>query len=187
MKKKTYSKTLRWMSDVGLKAFAVLALVIGGFYAYAVIGFPPEPNATTGVVGTFVGSSEYDAPSNGVFSVASEYKEVNKYCSQAGRATPNSNLIGSHICTPDEMTNSYNHGTVGVSPIFLVNPALTPFLYINNGPPGYLASANDCGGWSRTDAGTNPQYPNYGSIWDFSQKMGRITVCTTGTKFACCK
>jgi len=175
-KKHAHSNVLEFLKDAGLKVFAVLALLAGGFYVYAISWPAVQPNATSGLVGMFVGESKT------AFTAPSTYAAVNQLC-----ATGDSGVKDSHVCTPDEMVNSYNHGTDGESPIFLINPVTTPFLYINNGPPGFLASSNDCGGWSRTDAGTDSRYPNYGSIWDFSQKMGRVTVCTLGTKFACCK
>lgn len=186
-KKHSLSNALEWFKDVGLKVFAVLALLAGGFYVYAISWPVAQPNATSGVVGTFVGESEYTAPSNGTFNAASDYLGVNKFCSQEGLASPNLTLAGSHICTPDEMMNSYNHGTVDVSPVYTYSAS--KMLWINNGPPGYTANANDCNGWKSTTVGTDPESPNFGAVWNFTStaKAGGLTPCKIGKKFACCK
>jgi len=152
-----------------------------------IIDIDSQANATSGLVGMFVGESEYTAPSNGAFNVASDYASVNKFCSQEGLASPNLALAGSHICTSDEMVNSYNHGTTGVSPVFTYNAS--KMLWINNGPPGYTSNSNDCNGWKATKPGDDPESTYYGAVWNFSSsvKAGGLTPCKIGKKFACCK
>ena len=182
MKKKYFSRALEWTTDVGLKAFAVLALVVGGIYVYAEVVWPTTaPNATTGVVGMFVGESK-----NPFNTVDTYYDGVNDYCSEYPE---NPDVDGSHVCTPDEMINSYNHANTN-SPIITYYPGTagsSAMLWINNGPPGYTANSNDCNGWTTPTIGTDSQNPNYGAVWNFRTKAGGLVPCKTGKKFACCK
>lgn len=172
-KKKTIPKLLNWLKDAGLKAFVILLIVASGFYALAAISWPADqPNAVTGLVGVFVGESTTP------FNSSIGYKTANTYCSSGA-----GDLAGSHVCTPAEMTNSYNNGVLGISTIYTY--ALSPTLWINSGPPGYTANANDCKGWTAT---TNPlSNPNYGTVWNFTGRYGSLLPCKTGKKFACCK
>ena len=183
-KKQLLSSTFVWLKDVGLKVFAILALVVGGFYVYAEITWPViQPNPTTGVVGMFVGESSkaYSDVNDANNSNARGYDQVNALCANGAVDVANS-----HVCTPDEMVNSYNHGTIGVSAIFTYSAS--PNLWINSGPPGYTASANDCKGWTATSRGADSQDPNFGAMWIFgTKKIGGLSPCTTGKKFACCK
>jgi len=183
-KKQSLSSTFVWLKDVGFKAFAVLALVAGGFYVLAVdIAYPPTaPNPTTGVVGTFVGESSKAFAD--VASPARGYADVNGLCLSITDSDGNT-VTGAHVCTSDEVVNSNNHGTVGVSPIFnyYKGTIATQILWVNNGPPGYTANANDCAGWS--DITTS----SYGTAWDFRFKKGFLRSCgePSKIKFACCK
>ncbi len=172
MKKNTKIKnTLKWLKDAAFKALVIPLLLVAGYYVHAAIVWPgTDPNPVTGIVGMFVGESEKP------FGIVSNYATVNGYCDLA--------IPGSHICTPDEMMNSYNHGTLGVSPVFTY--VTSPNLWINNGPPGYTASANDCKGWTEITEGS-AQDPNFGAMWVFSKNLGGLTPCQTGKKFACCK
>lgn len=167
------TKTLRWFGDAGLKALVVLLLVVGGYAVYAAISWPGNaPNPTTGVVGMFVGESAT------AFDAASSYEDVNKKCSQATDEA----IKGSHVCTPDEMANSYNNA----NPSSAVKTYVTSkTLWINNGPPAFTANANDCRGWAETEAPTSNM--NYGTVWNFESKSGGLLPCKTGKKFACCK
>lgn len=180
MKKKNFIRALKWLQDAGLKAFIILLLVAGGYYAYAEFVWPAgAPTPVTGVVGLFVGAS---SQTFGAVPADKGYEKVNAYC--ASVTTPdNKTVTGAHICTPDEMANSYNHITATSG----VKLKTTGLLWISNGPPGYIASSNDCGGWSFTSQGSDKNYPNYGSVWDFAKQYGFITICDTGVKFACCK
>jgi len=184
-KKKAFSNVLEWLKDAGLKVFAVLALLAGGFYVIAAdITWPAsQPNATSGVVGTFVGESSdtYNKTVAGAITVTvTGYDQANALCSGGA-----GDVANSHVCTPDEMANSYNHGTVGVSPIFTYNTS--KMLWINSGPPGYTANSNDCNGWKSINAGTDPESTNYGAVWNFSTRAGGLTPCKADKKFACCK
>lgn len=180
-KKNTFLKILNWLKDAGLKALVILLVVVAGFYAYGAINWPTgEPNPTTGVVGIFVGYTDTS------FINSQSYSAVNDWCANENVITPDGtvNGLGAHVCTPDEMLNSYNHMTAG-SPIHDDNYAGPATLWVNSGPPGYTANANDCKGWS---AITSPSdNPNFGTVWNFSEKYGGLLHCRTGKQFACCK
>lgn len=171
MKKNTKIKnTLKWLKDTAFKALVIPLLLVAGYYVHAAIVWPStDPNPVTGIVGMFVGESA------SAFDAGVGYETANTYCEAAE--------IGSHICTPDEMINSYNH-SVPESPI--LNYVASPNLWINNGPPGFTASANDCKGWTVSTEGS-AQDPNFGAMWVFAKDLGGLTPCQTGKKFACCK
>jgi hypothetical protein len=175
-KKQAFSNVLAWCKDVGLKVFAILALAVGGFYAYAAITWPANPpNPTPGVVGMFVGESTAS------FDASSSYSGVNGNCANGG-----GDLAGSHICTPDEMANSYNHQNAQSAVVtYPVTAGHSATLWVNSGTPGYTANANDCQGWSAVDSPNNNMV--YGTVWNFESKSGGLLPCTTGKKFACCK
>jgi hypothetical protein len=178
MKKQKISSTLySWIKDAGLKSAVFFLILAGGIYAYAQISWPAaNPNPVTGVVGMFVGATTqtYDAPA--------DYSTVNNLC--ANNVT-DPNLAGSHVCTPDEMMNSYNHGTSQalVNTFFASTGKAT--LWINSGPPGFAANANDCKGWTKIDSPSANR--NFGRVWNFQDKYGNLLDCTTGKSFACCK
>jgi len=172
-KKKRFLKRIYWLKDAGIKAFVVLLIVAAGFYTLASISWPADdPNVTTGIVGMFVGESAT------AYGSSIDYDTANSYC-----ATGGGNLEGSHICTPSEMNNSYNHGTAGISAIYTYNSS--PTLWINSGPPGYTANANDCKGWTAINSPLSN--PNYGTVWNFPDQYGGLLPCKTGKRFACCK
>jgi len=175
MKKVKKITVLNWLKDVGLKSFAILVLVVAGFTAYAQINFPADaPNDVSGVVGMFVGES--DGPFD---NSVNSYYDANILCRDH---STDSDIAGSHICTPDEIINSYNHGELGVSPVF----AQAVALWVNNGPPAFTANANDCGGWGQHDGGPDGN-KNFGTQWNFDGKRGLLKRCEIGAKFACCK
>ena len=174
-KKRKIKNIINWLKDAVLKSLVILLVVAAGYYAYAQITWPADnPNPVSGVVGMFVGESD------GVFDASvNSYDDANALCSNHTDV----NIAGSHVCTPAEMTNSYNHGTVGVSPIYLYNTSAT--LWVNSGPPGYTANANDCKGWTKTDSPADN--PNFGTVWNFDGKYGGLLHCRDDKKFACCK
>jgi len=180
-KKQLLSSAFVWLKDVGLKAFAVLALVVGGFYVIAAdINWPTSPpNPTTGVVGMFVGESKT------AYTAALDYVTSGATCD--GITAPDGQIVnGAHICTPDEIVNSYNHGTAGISAIFTY--ISSPTLWINSGPPGFTANANDCQGWKYdVTKAQDLSNPVFGTIWTFGAKKGNLLLCESGKKFACCK
>lgn len=175
MKQKKHRNILNWSKDVTLKAFAIFILLIAGYYAYGAVAWPPQPNDVSGVVGTFVGESNF------AYKSPMDYRQVNAACQNT--------FPDSHVCTPPEMANSYNHGTPGVSPVYLHSGADT--LWINSGPPGFTANSNDCQGWIVNPSGPNASpvsNPNYGTVWDFQLQRGEVRPCNISDKrFACCQ
>lgn len=173
------NKFLNLIKDSALKSIVILLVVIVGFYAYASINWPSDPNPVSGVVGMFVGSTET------VFSTPSDYKTVNGWCETGTIITPDGNVdgIGAHVCTPDEMINSYNHGNDNsVIKTFYTAHNDIPFLWINSGPPAYAFNANDCEGW------TNNTSKDSGTAWDMEFHSGFLQDCNENTtQFACCK
>lgn len=186
MKQKKIHKIINWIKDAWLKAIVVFLIVAGGFYAYAAITWPPdEPNPTTGVVGMFVGTTA------NTFSAAQSYDAVNNWCATGTvNILKNDNSVGTitnlgaHVCTPDEMINSYNHGSANaaINLFFSKYAAAGQFAWINNGPPGYAFNANDCLGWSDIANSSS------GTAWDLKYKFGFLRDCgETPKPFACCK
>jgi hypothetical protein len=98
------------------------------------------------------------------------YKAANKICQAHFNAT--------HFCSSDDINSfiAYNDISVfsGVSSAWIVN-----------GPPGYLANANDCIGWSdKSISGV------YGAFWQFDSNggcRGWLTGCSNFKPLACCK
>jgi hypothetical protein len=89
----------------------------------------------------------------------------------------NAKVTGSHICSSAEIMNSIasNTGTI---------TTYTGEAWIQDGPPGYTASANDCQGWSQK-GGTH-----LGRYWSFNPATGGkgfLTTCNVTLPFACCK
>ena len=168
-KKRIFFNLFNWLKDAGLKAIAILLVVTAGFYAYAQIVWPgAEPNPVSGVVGMFVGESA--VPFDG--DKVTNYERATTSCRVAHS--------GSHVCTSNEMINTYNHNPSLVT-------GLSGKLWINNGPPAYVETlSNDCGGWQINT-------PNvYGSVWNFDgapfvADSAYIQPCSTAYKFACCK
>lgn len=174
MKKTKITPWVNWFKEALFKALVILLVVIGGTYTYAQIVWPAsDPNPTTGLVGVFVGES------NTSFDQVLDYVKANQLCENSSDPV----VQGSHICTPAEMSNSYNHGIPGVSSIFTYTGS--PTLWINSGPPGFTANSNDCKGWTAVNSPLSN--PNYGTVWNFKNQFGSLLPCDTGKKFACCK
>lgn len=96
------------------------------------------------------------------------YTEINDLCSHLG--------VGSHVCSTEEILNSIKCRN---SAILSASGAA----WIVNGPPAFLALANDCNGW-HSDANDA-----YGNIWEFGATggLGHLTSCNTEHHFTCCK
>lgn len=112
----------------------------------------------------FVG---FTAPNAFATAIAGGYTAANAKCNTA--------YSGSHVCTVDEMLAISNINPDNLS-------GVTGEGWINGGPPGYKANANDCKAWkSKGDS-------YYGRYWDFNTSEGWMRRCTlTNTPFACCK
>jgi hypothetical protein len=108
--------------------------------------------------GTFV-----SGPSNG-------YVAANAIC--------NAFLSGSHFCSAEEiifLIRAKGPGTVfgGLN-----------YGWVANGPPGYLASANDCNGW-KTSVDSS-----YGPFWEYNTVdggQGKLSPCDSVKPLSCCK
>jgi len=91
-------------------------------------------------------------------------------------------LAGSHVCSTAEIMESIRCQT-GISGIR--SPSNNGRdAWIQDGPPGYVAPANDCQGW-RSENTTD-----YGRIWRLSSDTGGVgflTSCNQEIQFACCK
>jgi hypothetical protein len=142
----------------------------------------------TGCVGhTFVGlTTSGGALNDGLFTPTyivdnfpgGGYGVVNARCG--------ANYTGAHVCRPEELLESFSCAKAG-DPILstTVVPDGTP-AFVNGGPPGYKALANDCDGW------TSKISTAYGRIWFFNTTTGgkgSQTQCNvaTGIRYACCR
>lgn len=111
---------------------------------------------------------------NGSFASGSDigYQAANDLCNIA--------WSGSHMCSTAEILNT-----------IAVNLSLLPAsgtAWIANGPPGYLANANDCIGHTSSAAS------DIGSFWNFAQISSKTTggagwliACSNSKYIACCK
>jgi hypothetical protein len=77
-----------------------------------------------------------------------------------------------------EIMNSINQGTAAY---FAVGNGTD--MWINGGPPGYTAPANDCVGWTSADSS------KFGRKWrkDAVGGAGTLTFCNQSIQFACCR
>ena len=156
---KNFSKSLISASLRGLAVFLVFGTAL---YAYAVTYPDPAPGPVSGVVGLYVGATDFTSNGN-----VGSYELVNGYCS--------SKYPGTHICNPMEIINTYNH-----------NPSALPgpigSLWLNSGPPAFTERApNDCNGWTvDTD-------DFFATSWSFTLNFGTASSCDGVQAFACCK
>lgn len=104
---------------------------------------------------------------------AGGYVSANALCSQS--------FAGSHVCTTAEILKS---AQCKVS-MFSQNGIVDKAAWISNGPPGYTANSNDCGGWSSNAS------DYLGAYWVFNAQGGEggIYGCDESAifGFACCK
>lgn len=112
-------------------------------------------------------------PFNYVFnSNLAGYSDANGKCDAVYKDT--------HVCTVEEILTIFN-----TNPDNLIG--IEGEGWINGGPPGYTANANDCRAWQvsalHADA---PSY--YGRYWDFNLNEAWLRRCTYDQlPFACCK
>jgi hypothetical protein len=159
---KKFSKSLISASLTGLAVFAVFGLAL---YTYAQVVYPAtQPGSVSGVVGLYVGQT---AAQDG--NDPGSYQNANSLCANGGGA-----LANSHVCTPMEVVNTYNH-----------NPSALPgsgIAWVNSGAPSNSAQpVNDCRGWSSNGLG------NYANVWNFSINSGGMQPCAQSYSIACCK
>lgn len=166
---KNFSKSLISASLRGLAVFAIFGAAL---FVYAEVNYPDTaPGPVSGIVGLYVGKTVATYDGND----AGSYQNANALCSGGGV-----DLEDSHVCTPMEIINTYNHDPSG--PISTEVEAL----WLNSGAPAfYSAVTNDCLGWT-TSANLYGQ-PVYGSVWLASEKYGMMTFCSQSLNYACCK
>ncbi len=117
--------------------------------------------------GVLQGKTASSYNGNITFGADTGYKAANAIC--------NNEFPGSHICQTDEILNTINGGAIS---------GFTGTAWIANGPPGYMANANDCIGF------TNNNPTSLGPFWEFlSTNGGRgwLTNCSVTKPIACCK
>jgi hypothetical protein len=142
------------------KLLLIIALLVLPLFAYADSGIVlPDTFGGGAAVATWMGFTTLTYDGN-----QTDYYGANALC--------NADYAGSHVCTVDEMLSLVNSGAA--------LPA-TGEGWINGGPPGYTANANDCQGWSVNAVG------NYGRYWDFVNDQGWMRGCSNSVAFACCK
>jgi len=156
---RSYSKSLVQAILRGLAVFAVFGAAVG---VYAVAYPASQPNPVSGVVGLYVGKT---AASDGSIG---GYMTANNMC--------NGVETHSHVCSPMEIINTYNHNASAVT-------GETDIVWVNAGAPGNIAPAvTDCKGWTN-----NSNNPYYGTVWNFSKKTPAIQPCGKSMPVACCK
>jgi hypothetical protein len=82
---------------------------------------------------------------------------------------------GSHVCTPDDMLSNIKFGTK--------YPSTNVWIFA--GPPGYIASANDCGGRTKNLS------TSLGAYWEattteYVKGRGFLMECNKSLNIACC-
>ncbi len=109
---------------------------------------------------------------------ANGYFAANAQCAQTFTQMP-----GVHVCSTAEMLNSLKCAKA-YPPHKIKDAGLNGVdIWIQDGPPGYTASANDCQGWQSASGG------DLGRIWRMSSSnggQGFLTTCNQQIKFACC-
>jgi len=93
----------------------------------------------------------------------------------AGTAICNSEIPGSHMCTTDEVIEVLNLG---------VYENFTATFRVSEGPPGYTANADDCGGWK------SDSISFLGAIWvgnSINGGSGALVSCSAERAIGCCK
>jgi len=89
-------------------------------------------------------------------------------------------MDGGHVCSTAEILNSVKCGT----PVISGGALEGVDAWIQDGPPGFTAPANDCQGWQ---SGANN---HLGRMWRFDPAnggQGFLTTCNQTIVFACCR
>ena len=124
---------------------------------------------TSGCLGAvFVGVTGQSTQGTVTSGALAGYKAANALC--------NTDHAGSHVCTTEEILGSINCTAPDLS--------TSGSAWINNGPPGYTATANDCQGWTTNAADA------YGAYWafDINGGQGWVQPCSgTARQFSCCR
>ncbi len=126
-------------------------------------------NLSSVFVGLTVGAYRGDF----VTGTSRGYVAANKICQ--------AQYPGSHFCTTDEIINTIQAKEADLASYFTNGT----YGWIAEGPPGFLANANDCVGWtSSSTVGT------YGPYWAFKTDTGGegyLSPCGQQRNLSCCK
>jgi hypothetical protein len=139
----------------------------GTVTAAAFIG---DGSGLTNVRTAFVGLTTATTNGNIAYSGSKGYEAANKIC--------DNEIEGSHMCQTDEILTTIAYKDY--KSLFITGTNA----WIAEGPPGFIASANDCEGW------TTQTNTKLGPFWDFDQNgggMGWLTNCAQTKPIACCK
>lgn len=169
-KKSFFVATVLSLMVVGAVAYAAgpSAVPTGGNVDanFSSIQFPVGPKLT-GSFGRFVGSTLTLTKGN-----IGGYTAANALCTAFS--------ADSHVCSANEIINSYEYDSTG--PI----ASATGNAWINNGPPAYISDlSNDCKGWTSNEP-VSDGYSSYGSTWKFGTKTSLISHCSRSLPVACC-
>ena len=110
-------------------------------------------------------ASSYDG--NVTSGLDTGYVAINDIC--------NAEYAGSHFCQTDEVLNTINSEDIS---------GFSGTAWVAEGPPGYIANANDCIGF------TNNNPTSLGSFWEFLNTnggQGWLVNCSVTKPIACCK
>jgi len=113
------------------------------------------------------------ATSDGIFTSGA------KIGYEAGNAICDSEYVGSHMCTTDEIANTISK-TTDLTTVFTTGEQG----WIFEGAPGFTSNSNDCNGWVRND---NVDY--YGAFWLFDTNgggAGWLAPCNNTKPIVCC-
>lgn len=163
MKKSALKKFFQFTLSNSIKGLVIFLAFGTAAYVYAISYPATQPNAVSGVVGLFVGSTQKQRIGN----EAGSYSAANNYCE--------ADFEYSHICTAMEMTNTYNHAPTAFD-------GQNSSLWINGGVPGNATAVNnDCRGWNSASS------RDFGSVWNPAKRSGYLTSCDLERSYACCK
>lgn len=171
MRKKS-SRFLKKSLEILVQGVAVFAVagVIGVAFAAVRggISWPDsDPGPVSGVLGIYQGVTDTAYSLNG-----GNVGNTGKAGYAGANALCDAKFAGSHVCMTSEILNSYAHGAV-------VDLGGQSMVWISNGPPAFVANANDCRGWQRNASNF------FGAVWT-NDGQGILQTCDKSYRFACC-
>ena len=163
MKKRSVKHFSKSLVSASLRGLAVFLIFGTALYAYAAVSYPSgQPNSVSGLVGLYVGQTTTTSDGN-----IGSYQAANSECAAVD--------ADSHVCTPMEIINTYNHNPSAVT-------GEGGVVWVNSGAPANTTPAiNDCNGWKDNSLGY------YGNVWSFDSDYSGILPCMVALPVACCK
>ncbi len=139
-----------------------------------------SPGAGKVLTSNAVGLATWETPAGGGGGGVLQGKTASTYNGNIGgylavNAICNAEFSGSHLCQTDEILNTINSGNIS---------GFSDTAWITEGPPGYMANANDCIGF------TDSSPTSLGSFWEFlatNGGRGWLVNCSVTKPIACCK